>query len=742
MGKFVLCHQLYLNNLMDTGTTLPSEIASVFNAIWTNNADAISQRYTGAAAMKTQFTRTGVHGPWGQLQDGITAAERFLEQTLRDPTKQDSINLLLGKEESRRMHALPVTAAADGLVRLKVFKRSSWKTMSVEYSVAFEIHSTQVVIYDWDNQKSRTYRLSSLRQVLPSLSEPCVLVLMFDSSVSPKFLRFQSPLMRQRVIMRLLTLAEHVPRALADVQTDLRVFTGSIDMQGCGACKDITAWLRPGCDLYVVSLTNAIFPSPDDFVFFGAQYFFYLVLNALGGEYQCVSRSESATGDAMLVVCRASLRSRLASLTSISWLTRTMVASDPSWLARASRATSAHRAVARSKSSSQLGSSAMQPIRRRGTVDIQKDILRIGASLRIGFDETPLRLVHMWDLGSAVPELELGGRSIVTGLFKSESISGPANFGQESGTRVVVYENSAFPDAKQVSEVEGGVTNLVCNVWNPPLESDAAETEVAANEADTSAAAAAAAAGPDGGVDLHMATDASAAGSELTLTAIRKSMQALPAVMKHGGMVLVGAPLAQGRKTATPADTVPSSSEGAPAETRECHAVWSCFTLRTSPILHAVEEQTLELRNLKAEWSAVKAPPSKVVISLASSVFKEQRAQSIASDSGTWALVNGRVWTGRLQQVVLGIALTGFAASSSSFAGFLGTITGTPQQLAISRLPLAPLFDESDGNFRIPLYAVVQDEPTGAVYGHLSGKLVLVPSKRPISSSGDLIDLK
>jgi phosphatidylinositol 4-phosphatase len=32
---------------------------SVFNNVWADNADVISLRYTGAKALKTDFTRTG-----------------------------------------------------------------------------------------------------------------------------------------------------------------------------------------------------------------------------------------------------------------------------------------------------------------------------------------------------------------------------------------------------------------------------------------------------------------------------------------------------------------------------------------------------------------------------------------------------------------------------------------------------------------------------------------------------------
>ncbi len=50
---------------------------------------------------------------------------------------------------------------------------------------------------------------------------------------------------------------------------------------------------------------------------------------------------------------------------------------------------------------------------------------------------------------------------------------------------------------------------------------------------------------------------------------------------------------------------------------------------------------------------------------------------------------------------------------------------GSPQRLATSRLPLAPLFWGENGRFKIPLYVVEEDKATSKTFGYLSGRMSL-----------------
>lgn len=61
-----------------------------FRNIWTDNADEISLQYSGTAALKTDFTRTGKRSVNGALADGKNAIVRYYVNTCQDGTRQDA----------------------------------------------------------------------------------------------------------------------------------------------------------------------------------------------------------------------------------------------------------------------------------------------------------------------------------------------------------------------------------------------------------------------------------------------------------------------------------------------------------------------------------------------------------------------------------------------------------------------------------------------------------------------------
>jgi hypothetical protein len=76
---------------------------------WADNADVISQQYTGTGALKTDFTRyivttrhliqcrTGKRSVKGMASDGINSFRRYIQSTFQDDDRQASIDLFLGK---------------------------------------------------------------------------------------------------------------------------------------------------------------------------------------------------------------------------------------------------------------------------------------------------------------------------------------------------------------------------------------------------------------------------------------------------------------------------------------------------------------------------------------------------------------------------------------------------------------------------------------------------------------------
>ncbi|KAJ3318104.1 Phosphatidylinositide phosphatase SAC1 [Boothiomyces sp. JEL0866] len=67
-----------------------------FQNVWSDNADAISNQYSGTGALKTDFTRTGKRTPLGVVQDLGISITRYVKNHYLDGLRQDGFDLILG----------------------------------------------------------------------------------------------------------------------------------------------------------------------------------------------------------------------------------------------------------------------------------------------------------------------------------------------------------------------------------------------------------------------------------------------------------------------------------------------------------------------------------------------------------------------------------------------------------------------------------------------------------------------
>lgn len=65
--------------------------------MWADNADGLSIPYSGTGALKTDFTRTGHRTRIGLVHDFNNSAIRYLKNNYSDGSRQDGIDLILGK---------------------------------------------------------------------------------------------------------------------------------------------------------------------------------------------------------------------------------------------------------------------------------------------------------------------------------------------------------------------------------------------------------------------------------------------------------------------------------------------------------------------------------------------------------------------------------------------------------------------------------------------------------------------
>lgn len=72
--------------------------------VWADNADGLSVSYSGTGALKTDFTRTGRRTRLGMLNDFNNSAIRYVKNNYLDGSRQDGIDLFLGKYRVPTQH--------------------------------------------------------------------------------------------------------------------------------------------------------------------------------------------------------------------------------------------------------------------------------------------------------------------------------------------------------------------------------------------------------------------------------------------------------------------------------------------------------------------------------------------------------------------------------------------------------------------------------------------------------------
>lgn len=98
LGRWAISQQL-----TDAGILQPGERAGddrefefLFRNMWADNADVVSNSYSGTGALKTDFTRTGNRTKAGMAQDLNNSITRYVKNNFLDGPRQDGFDLFLG----------------------------------------------------------------------------------------------------------------------------------------------------------------------------------------------------------------------------------------------------------------------------------------------------------------------------------------------------------------------------------------------------------------------------------------------------------------------------------------------------------------------------------------------------------------------------------------------------------------------------------------------------------------------
>ncbi|KAJ4422735.1 Phosphoinositide phosphatase sac1 [Gnomoniopsis sp. IMI 355080] len=99
MARWTLDRMFVDLGLMQRGATFKDEDPAfefMFRNLWADNADVVSNSYSGTGAMKTDMTRLGIRTKGGALRDGNIAVTRYVKNNFLDGPRQDSFDLFLG----------------------------------------------------------------------------------------------------------------------------------------------------------------------------------------------------------------------------------------------------------------------------------------------------------------------------------------------------------------------------------------------------------------------------------------------------------------------------------------------------------------------------------------------------------------------------------------------------------------------------------------------------------------------
>ncbi|KAL3864881.1 hypothetical protein ACJMK2_006529, partial [Sinanodonta woodiana] len=99
IARIVMETQCRKLGLLAPDESLPLNCRRIYQQMWANNGDAISQQYAGTVALKGDYTRTGERRLTGMMKDGVNSASRYYLR-FKDAYRQAAINLSLGQPVS------------------------------------------------------------------------------------------------------------------------------------------------------------------------------------------------------------------------------------------------------------------------------------------------------------------------------------------------------------------------------------------------------------------------------------------------------------------------------------------------------------------------------------------------------------------------------------------------------------------------------------------------------------------
>lgn len=125
--------------LVHRGEYAASDFWMRHSSLWADNGDALSKIYAGTGALKTSFTRHGKMSLSGAMADFRKSAQRLYHNNFTDPSRQLTIDMLLGRLMGQKPVQLfdPVSDYVAAELAKRVAEYSSNKSITMYVQASF-----------------------------------------------------------------------------------------------------------------------------------------------------------------------------------------------------------------------------------------------------------------------------------------------------------------------------------------------------------------------------------------------------------------------------------------------------------------------------------------------------------------------------------------------------------------------------------------------------------------------------
>ncbi|PRP89541.1 hypothetical protein PROFUN_00805 [Planoprotostelium fungivorum] len=286
----------------------------VFQNAWADNADVMSEQYTGTGALKNDFTRTGKRSVKGMATDGLNSMKRYINKTFQyDEQRQMSVDVFLGKFSVGKFDFMSV----DGVYFYESYLIDEYQSMDwrhrnfteengMKTHLIVDTRSGNITEFSTESGERTVFPFSSIKHMERSNFNSKLFSVLYQSNSTRRFYLCKRMEDRQECYDRIHTeYAKHNPEYAASgaLVEPAGVFYATWNMRYNTEPPSeaiMEQWIpkTQRHDIIAVAVQNCVYNVPDEFqsIHRPDHHLFYLVQKHLGRDYQCIMTSTSNNG--------------------------------------------------------------------------------------------------------------------------------------------------------------------------------------------------------------------------------------------------------------------------------------------------------------------------------------------------------------------------------------------------------------------------------------------------------------